>query len=138
MMRTLRAALVAMAMLAGTLIVTGSPASAYFTESCFGQEGRFKDGTRVLRADWTNDGLVDECFGIAPNRHVYHAWRTSTRWTEMLHGGLADHMCWTTFQASSGWRAVYVKVNGKGVYLSEFLPSGGWQPWEHNPHITGC
>jgi hypothetical protein len=58
--------------------------------TCFGFTGTFKTGTTVQHADWNWDDKTDECFGIAPDRTIWHAYRTSGGWLKMPHNSRAD------------------------------------------------
>ncbi len=105
--------------------VTSSTAAASFTDTCFGYTGTFKSGTHILRVDWQLDGSIDECFGVAPNRTIWHAWRNSGAWREMPNHGLADDMY--GWSRDSAGRRVKVWVNFSGTWCSTFTSS--WQPW---------
>lgn len=104
--------------------VSSGMVAASFAGSCFGYVGDFMDGSSILVVDW-NGGGADECFGIAPNREIYHAWPTSGRWIEMPNNGLADDT--DTAFLLNGNRTVAVFVNGKGDYCSSLITT--WRPW---------
>ena len=66
---------------------SGSPT---YNFECFNAEGTFRAGSRILAVDWNDDGRWDECFGIAPDRRIYHAWPNSVGWDPMPNDGRAD------------------------------------------------
>jgi hypothetical protein len=108
-------------------IAVGEPGVADYRARCFGYVGTFRDGTAILVVDWNADGTADECFGIAPNRTIWHAWPNSRRWHVMPHNGRADDT-WNAFYNSAGQRTVQVYVNPGQVWCSSYRP-GGWQRW---------
>ncbi len=99
-------------------MATAAPSWHY---QCFGYEGTFKSGSGVLIAPW------NECFGIAPDRTIWHAWRNSGGWHEMPNHGHADDTS-DAWVDSAGRRVVKVLVNGHGYYCSWF-DSGRWKGW---------
>jgi hypothetical protein len=101
------------------------PASGHY--KCFDSEGTFKSGTDIMWVDWNADGTWDECFGIAPDRTIWHEWRNSGGWREMPNHGHADDMAGAEID-SAGRHRVTDKVNGHGLYCSWLTPSG-WQGW---------
>ena len=119
--------------------------AAGFQYNCHGRIGVLKTGTRVALADWDRDGTPDECFGIAPDRRIYHAWRTSNGWDPMPHNGLADNMedpGWNAVDYGGGQqRSVYVVVYDKGTYVScrdtGYPDWAQWSPWGVLPYV-GC
>jgi hypothetical protein len=83
----------------------------------------------VALVDWQGDGSTDECFGIAPGRTIWHAWRNSGAWKEMPNGGRADD----TYSAYTAWdrdnaRGISVQVYGSGQWGSEYR-NGAWSAW---------
>jgi hypothetical protein len=109
------------------VVVSKVPAkglTAQQTVDCFGRVGVIKDGT-LLVVDWNADGSFDECFAIAPNRAIYHAWPRSNGWDPMPHNGRADDTDNAFYM--NGHRTVSVLVNGTGFYCSSLI--GSWQPW---------
>jgi len=94
---------------------------------CFGYNGTFKSGSVVRAADWTGDGVADECFGIAPNRTVWHAWPGSGGWREMPNGGRADNVAGVLWLA--GRRTVRVYVASPSSYYCSSLTTS-WQRWQ--------
>ena len=136
--RIVRRALAAAAVGATALIAAPAAASvppvgaaapqASMTYECFGYTGTFMARTAIVKADWNEDGNPDECFGVAPNRHIYHDWR-GHGWVEMPNHGLADNTD-GFLHASDGARVIYVWVNGKGSYCSEWnARTPVWTPW---------
>jgi hypothetical protein len=112
-------------LVAASAVASAAPATMKY--ECFGYTGTFIAHTRITKADWNDDGNPDECFGIAPNRHIYHSW-PGHPWVEMPNNGLADN--------TSGWdhlygggREIIVLVQGKGKYCSDWLPGDGWHSW---------
>ena len=79
------------AMLIPSALMT-TPAFASFQATCFGHTGVFRDNTRIAVAYWDGDLYYDECFGISPDRRIYHVWRASPGWVEMPNNGRADNM----------------------------------------------
>jgi hypothetical protein len=137
MKRAIRAALAAV-MLAGTLVVAmASPASASFNEWCW-HRGTFRDGTIVMRVDWDGGGSTDECFGIAPDRTIWHDWATSGGWQILRRDGRADCMAGWAWHPHTPYRRVYVGVVGYGLYSTELSTvTGEWQPWrKHSPNLV--
>jgi len=111
------------------------PAEAYWVSpqtgqsECFGKTGTFKRPSRVWRVDWnwSNPRSWDECFGIAPNRAIYHIWPASGRWVEMPNGGRADDVA-NLFINENGYRTVQVVVSASGaLYCSHLVV--GWTAW---------
>src|SRR5689334_7414312 len=107
-------------LLTGALAIIAMPAMAQrtdfyhgpnhdFTYPCFGYTGTFRAGTSIALVDWQDDGSHDECFGIAPKRTIWHAWRNSGGWQQMPHNGLADDV-WAGYRHSNGNRFFVVLV----------------------------
>jgi hypothetical protein len=101
--------------------------TAGFPYSCFGHLGTFKDGSRVLIVDWDGNGTGDECFAIAPNRTIWHAWPASGGWREMPNGGRADDTSLAFVRA--GLRTIQVWVASPASFYCSSLGSAGWQAW---------
>jgi hypothetical protein len=100
---------------------------------CFGKEGIFKQDSRILAVDWNYNGTtfdMDECFGIAPDRRIYHAWRNSVDWDPMPNGGLADDTY--KFSYTEGYRTVHVWVAPVKAYYCSSV-KGSWTPWKRCP-----
>jgi hypothetical protein len=133
MRRALRAVVVTIVVLAGALVFTASAASASYDKACW-HWGTFKDYSYVMEADWDGDGATDECFGIAPNRTIWHDWRTAGKWQPMPNDGHADDTCGWGRDRLTGYRKVGVWVDGYGYYYSLFsTASNRWLPWMREP-----
>lgn len=103
------------------------PAEAAYTGECFGREGRFKGGAFILKVDWNRDKRWDECFGISPDRQIFHAWPSSVGWDPMPHGGRADNTH-SAFLYQGRHHTITVQVKGVGYYCSSNI-GGSWRPW---------
>jgi hypothetical protein len=95
-----------------------------FQSTCFGYTGTFKDGSIVLLVDWQT--TRDECFGIAPNRTIWHTWAGSGGWVQMPGNGHADDTGTTFLESAAGSRIVSVWVNGSGEWCQNFARATGW------------
>ncbi|WP_461119406.1 hypothetical protein [Saccharothrix stipae] len=73
--------------------VTAVPANGRVT--CYGYTGTFKVGTNVIVVNWASTS--DECFGIATDRTIWHAWPNSDGWHRMPGGGYADSIAYLRF-----------------------------------------
>ena len=95
-------------------------------------------GTWVMHADWTGDGITDECIGIAPNRTIWHAWRTSQQW-EQLGRPSARADCTQSWIANPDLsrREVNVTVFDKGTWTN-FDPANGWGDWHKTSDAVAC
>ncbi|MCI3273631.1 hypothetical protein [Streptomyces cylindrosporus] len=119
---------------AATLCLTGVVASAGSAQasSCtitkWHYTGTYKCGTKVLSADWTANGSVDEVFVIAPNRHIWHVWKNAGGWKEMPGGGRADNTTGYTFWDGIE-RCVIVYVNSAPHYYQNCFRNGAWHTW---------
>jgi len=132
MRRTIVSILAMVATAVTALLVVATPAQAT-PHSCFGYTGKFKTGTRIEYADWNNDNVSDECFGIAPARTIWHAWPGSGGWKQMPNNGRADNVV-GSFRAivDRSWaRHVVVRVTGGADYYSRLWEnsSAGWGGW---------
>jgi hypothetical protein len=97
-----------------------------FTAECFGYTGTFRNGSDVIRVDWATD--IDECFGIAPNRTIWHTWPGAGHWVEMPGNGKGDDVG-TIFVENllTGNRIVSVWVNGgSGDWCQNYIGGSGW------------
>jgi hypothetical protein len=80
-------------------VVLAGPAQASVHYSCFGVQGTFKSGTTVSHANF-NGGATDLCFGIAPDRTIWHIVPGWSSW-QQRGNGLAD----ATFgDSATAWR----------------------------------
>jgi hypothetical protein len=92
--------------------------------------GHFKPGTTFFQVGWVNSG-VDECFGVAPDRSIWHIWRGVNGWYEMPGNGRGDNMN----KVSIGYnintrhymRAVCIWAGGKDY--CNFDDNGVWSGW---------
>lgn len=99
-----------------------------WTTSCFGYTGTFKDASVVIEANYDYTGATEECFGIAPNRTIWHAWPNSGGWKQMPNNGRADNMAgW--YKNGDGRVGVIVYVNSVGDYCSLRNQGPGWGGW---------
>lgn len=94
--------------------------------SPWGHVGYLKCGSTATAADWNRDGRVDEVFGVADNRTIWHDWKNAGYWREMPHNGRADEMT-GRYGSDSSKRWVDVRV-GSTTWRSTFY-SGSWHPW---------
>jgi hypothetical protein len=90
-------------------------------------QGSFRRNTHFLVVDWNNDRRVDECFGIAPDRSIWHIWNGSGGWRTMPNGGRADNV-YPIAYTGRDTRYVQVCVYNSGVWASRNL-RGTWGPW---------
>lgn len=97
-----------------------------WTTQCFGREGSFRAGTSVVKVDWESNRQYDECFGIAPDRQIYHAWRSSAGWDPMPNNGRADK-AEIPFLYQNQYHTISVYVYGKGGYCSTLTKF--WLAW---------
>jgi len=86
-------------------------------------------GSHLRPCDWNSDGTTDEDFVIAPDRTIWHSWRTSGRWVEMPNNGRADDT--VGCHVISGNRVIDVFVaSSKSTWRSLLdLLSGHWLGW---------
>jgi hypothetical protein len=95
--------------------------------SCFGYTGTFKTGTSVVVVNWLSTD--DECFGIATDRTIWHAWRDSGGWHKMPGGGYADSIAYSLFleNPSTEQREVVVWARSSNTFwCQDFRLDGGW------------
>ncbi|MEU4424473.1 hypothetical protein AB0F81_27960 [Actinoplanes sp. NPDC024001] len=140
MIKKLWSVLAALTLLAGGLLAA-SPAQAAeppyrITDgdyTCFGKTGRFKPGTRVLLADWNQNGKKEMCVGVAPDRTIWYIQPTSADWKQVPGGGRADDMIhWWT--ASGAKRVISVWVANPRAHYYTWWNSSGWaEYWWHCP-----
>lgn len=142
MMRGAARVLVALAtIVSGVLIMVPTAAAApgdtlvgrYYVNAgsnteCFEKRGEFLAYSHVVKVDWDIDGDTDECFGIAPNRAIYHAWRNSDGWDPMPNGGRADDVQ-APFLYQGRYRTITVYVTPVDHYYCSSLIDNRWRPW---------
>jgi hypothetical protein len=105
--------------------VQGDYGTSSYTKSCFGNTGRFADGSHVLSIDWYYD--VPECFGVAPNGTIWHTWQGAAKWYEMRGNGLATDMN-ALIDWGNGDRTVQVYVGwaSSKYYCQDYNYGSGW------------
>jgi hypothetical protein len=111
--------------LLGSLVAGATPASAVPAKPCW-TVGDFKEGTTINRVDWDGNGTVDECFGIAPNRTIWHEWATSNGWVQMPGNGRADDMLPPQWPGAGKRRVVVYVANPRSHWFQDFVPGSGW------------
>ncbi|MGA5302100.1 hypothetical protein ACPCHT_19385 [Nucisporomicrobium flavum] len=111
--------------LLGSLVAVTAPASATPARPCW-TTGDFKPGTTVRKVDWDGNGTIDECFGIAPDRTIWHEWATSRGWVQMPGGGRADDTLPSQWPAPGYRRVVVYVANPKSHWYQDFVPGSGW------------
>lgn len=80
--------------------------------------------------DWNRDGRTDEVFVIAPNRTIWHTWKSAGRWVEMPGNGRADKMMGAAETGNPNRRCVIVYVyNASYHYWQNCFYSGRWHDW---------
>lgn len=93
--------------------------------NCHGYIGTFKVGSDVMVVDWDTTGV--ECFGVAPNRTIWHTWAGTGGWKTMPGNGRADDTWGAWENASTGARGVEVYVaSGPSIWCQGYSRSGGW------------
>ncbi|MFI9812559.1 hypothetical protein [Saccharothrix variisporea] len=103
----------------------GETGALSYPAKCFGYEGKFRDGTDVRRVNWTT--ARDECFGIAPDRTIWHTWPGAGRWHRMPGNGRADNTTGKFWEKANGDRRVAVWVKGgSGNWCQDFIHGKGW------------
>jgi hypothetical protein len=99
---------------------------------CFGYIGTFKKDSKVIRVEWYGNGVLDECFGIAPDKSIWHTWPHAGGWHRFA-SGRADDM----FDAFEGRdrsnptaevRSIQVCVIGSGLWQNN-NERGHWYGW---------
>jgi hypothetical protein len=80
-----------------------------------------------VKVDWNNDNRWDECFGVAPDRAVYHAWPSSVGWDPMPNNGRADDVA-GPFLYRGRYHTAAVLVIPQGYYCSSLIDNS-WQMW---------
>ena len=104
---------------------TAVPASGKV--SCYGYYGTFKAGTYVVVFDWVTSS--DECFGIATDRTIWHAWPNSGGWHRMGGNGHADEIYpeWSLEDTVTKQRQVAVFVySSYTAYCQDYALPNGW------------
>lgn len=140
-------------MAATTMVAFPLPASAgrvtYTLENpdnhghytCFGHTGTFRKGSHVLVVRW-NGTTIDECFGIAADRSIWHTWARPRSWVKMPNNGYADDMVdafrfvYTT-EGSDRWVRVCVKGDGIWAITMHEQTNVWYWEWFRN-ELGGC
>ncbi|GAB2968584.1 hypothetical protein GCM10027184_17060 [Saccharothrix stipae] len=85
-----------------------TPVPANGRVSCYGYYGTFRAGTEVMVVHWAT--AKSECFGIATDRTIWHAWSGSGGWTPMPGNGHADYILRHGAIEDSEQRTVAVQI----------------------------
>jgi hypothetical protein len=128
MLRTIQGLTATAALLAGSLAFA-APAAASFDYSCFGKTGTFKTGTDIQKPDWSGDGKYDECFGIAPDRTIWHVYRSSNGWKQMVGNGRADDTLDTVNSGGGNYYIIVYVANPASHWYNLHSGSDGWGSW---------
>jgi hypothetical protein len=94
---------------------------------CFNFWHTFIPGTQIRQVDWNGDRVWDECYGIAPDRTIWHAW-PGHGWVKMPGPGLADNTLPAQLAGGNHRMVVYVAGPPASHWYTELLPSG-WSSW---------
>ena len=94
--------------------------------SCFGYYGTFLAGSRVVVVDWVHTS--DECFGIATDRTIWHAWVGSGGWQRMPGTFYADDIAGIRDESADGTKGIRVREDTiyHHSYYQLYTPSAGW------------
>ena len=106
-------------------IINMAPVPANGKVNCFNYIGNFKAGTYVMVVDWATS--TQECFGIAPDRTIWHAWPGSGGWQRMPGNGRADHIYAQILEWSDGGRTIWVFVGTGSYYCQDYISGLGWE-----------
>jgi hypothetical protein len=115
-----------------------TPVPANGRVSCWGYYGTFKTGTHVMVVDWQTSS--DECFGIATDRTIWHAWPNSNGWHRMPGGGHADFIYNLPYEQPDGFRMVPVFASSNGTYWCQnYYPATGYPSfgWTGDWYLCG-
>lgn len=110
-------------------VVRMTPVPASGIVSCYGYYGTFKAGTEVMVVNW--DTVADECFGIATDRTIWHAWPNSGGWKPMPGNGHADFIDDVALEDPDiPFRDIAVIIPGAAnPYWCQSFYEGAWQGW---------
>jgi hypothetical protein len=103
---------------------SGEASTLSYNFACFGYTGTFKDGSEVMIVGWSTTQA--ECFGVAPDRTVWHVWPASGGWKLMPGNGRADDTgtIWIE-NTATGARTFAVRVEAcQGCDQAERVRSG--------------
>jgi hypothetical protein len=109
-------------------VIKYTPVPANGRVSCYGYYGTFLAGSHVMVVDWLHTS--DECFGIATDRTIWHAWVNSGGWHRMGGNGHADDVVAIRQERTDGTKGVMVKVASNGsLWQQDYYPSGWTGVW---------
>jgi hypothetical protein len=108
---------------AGT-VINMAPVPANGRVNCFGYYGTFRTGTYVMVVDWVTS--TQECFGIAPDRTIWHTWPGAGGWKVMPGNGRADHMYTKIREWDNGARTIRVFVASGSYWCQDYRPGIAW------------
>ena len=106
-------------------VINMAPVPADGKVNCFNYIGNFKTGTYVMVVDWLTS--TQECFGIAPDRTIWHTWPGAGGWKRMPGNGRADLMYTGIVEWSDGARTVPVFVSSGSYWCQNYYPGIGWE-----------
>lgn len=110
-----------------TGIIAVTPVPANGRVSCYGYYGTFLVGSDVIVVDWytTNN---NECFGIATDRTIWHAWQGSGGWKPLPGNGHADDTWGTYENLDTHQRTIKVVIYGapQPYWCQDYTPSTNW------------
>ncbi|SES23411.1 hypothetical protein SAMN05216188_12760 [Lentzea xinjiangensis] len=109
-------------------IINREPVPANGRVNCFNYWGTFKAGTYVIVVDWATSAN-HECFGIAPDRTIWHAWPGSGGWRVMPGNGRADFVDTVGEDSTTGRRQVSVWVVNSGYWCQDYWPTKWTASW---------
>ena len=95
--------------------------------TCFGKEGTFLKDSKVIAVQWYG-GATNECFGIGPDRTIWHIWEDSGEWRRMPNGGRADDTIRAFSSSNPHTRYIQVCVLGSGTWESQNV-NNTWSSW---------
>ncbi|MFJ6673599.1 hypothetical protein ACIQMJ_21025 [Actinosynnema sp. NPDC091369] len=103
--------------------------------SCYGYTGTFLAGTNVVVVNWLSTD--DECFGIATDRTIWHAWPGSGGWHKMPGGGYADSVAYSLFlenPSTEQREVVFWTRSSDKFWCQDFRLPGGWDAFWFECH----
>jgi hypothetical protein len=112
--------------IAGVILKT-TPVPADGRVSCYGYYGTFKVGSDVIVVDWATTSN-NECFGIATDRTIWHAWQGSGGWKRMPGNGHADDTWGIAENSGTGERVIIVEIPGapRPYWCQNYTPATNW------------
>jgi hypothetical protein len=98
--------------------------------------GRLKPGTTFFQVGW-DSSAVTECFGVAPDRSIWHIWRGTSGWYEMPGNGRGDNMnkvsIGRNINTGHAQRIVCIWAGGKDYCNVLDIPNNVWSGWILQP-----